>query len=195
MKEKQVSKMKKKIISFIIALTIGAASAGPVCAEDASLYNEFRTVSLSGLKKLFNDNFSSFDISRDGNSYSESQRSLIILEAYHSGFKSFDELNEKVTKAAEELAYKESNPNLLGLKGMANVNLAFESPAQTDPANVFAIDGKEFIVLDEASDKNGEPMLFVMAKDYYGTVAVDPDNQGRWDDSNSFTFIPPIQIV
>ena len=177
--------MKKRIISLFIALAIAAASAEPIFADNTSLYNQFKNSSHSEIKKLFFDNFSSFDISSDGNTYNDSARCLIILDAYYSGFDSFDELNQNVTRSAQKLADKKANPTRIGLKAHANVNLTFDPPTDTAEEDVFMIGDAEFIVLDEGTDDNGEPMFFVMAKGYYGTVAVDPDNQGRWDDSNA----------
>ena len=176
--------MKKKIISFVCAVVMIIVSAEPIfAAGQETLYTQFKNASLTELRDLFINNFSSFDISEDGNSYNDSQKSLIILEARQSDFNSFEELNQNTTKAAQTLINKKSNPALIGLSGYSNVNLTFESPAQTDSKDVFKIDNMEFIVLDSVPGDDGEQEFFVMAKDYYGTVALDPENLGRWDDS------------
>ena len=174
--------MKKKIISILCALVMTIASAEPIFASDA-LYTQFKNASISGIKKLFTDNISSFGI--DASKYNESQKSLIILKAWQDGFSSFSELNQNVINAAQDLTTKENNPTLMKLSGYSKVELDFTSPSKTDSANVFKFGDKEFIVLDKAVDDDGEDMFFVMAKDYYGTVAADADNFGRWDDNNS----------
>ncbi len=175
--------MKKKIILLLCAFAMTFTLSETIFADVNTLYSEFKNADITSLRSIFVNNFNSFDISQDGNSYNDSQRSLIILEAWQKEFESFDELNRNVTEAAEKLAEKQSNPSLLNLKGYSNATMNFTAPNETDSKNVFKVDDKEFIVLDKVTDSNGEVMFFVMAKDYYGTIAIDPDNLGRWDDS------------
>lgn len=175
--------MKKKIMSFVCALVMIIAAAEPAFAADSeTLYTQFKNASLTELRNCFIDNFGSFDVSHDGNTYTDSQKSLIILDAWQRGFDSFEELNSNTTRAAQSLADKKNNPTLVGLSGYSNVNLSFDPPEKTSPKDVFKIGNAEFIVLDSVPGEDGEQQFFVMAKDYYGTVALDPDNLGRWDD-------------
>lgn len=176
--------MKKRIISLLSALIMLVSTAVPVFAYTSVIYSDFKNAKHSELRSLFMSNFAEFDISKDGNTYDDATKSLIILEASQRDFKSFEELNRVITEVATEIAQKRANPPLLGLSGMSNVNLSFDSPKETDAADVFKIGGKEFIVLDKVTE-NGEDMFFVMAKDYYGAFAVDPENLGRWTDNNS----------
>lgn len=176
--------MRKRIISLLSALIMTVSMAAPAFAYTSVIYSDLKNAPLNELRSLFASNFSEFDISQDGRTYDDSTKSLIILEARQRGFSNFEELNQVITQVADEIFAKRANPSLLGLSGMSNVNLSFVSPAETDSANVFEIGDKEFIVLDKVTE-NGEDMFFVMAKDYYGTVAADPDNLGRWADNNS----------
>jgi len=82
--------MKKKIISILCALVMTFSIAEPIFANN-DLYSKFKSTEITGLRDLFVGNFSSFDISKDGNSYNDSQKSLIILRAWQNGFDSFDE--------------------------------------------------------------------------------------------------------
>jgi len=181
--------MKKKIISILCALVMTFSIAEPIFANN-DLYSKFKSTEITGLRDLFVGNFSSFDISKDGNSYNDSQKSLIILRAWQNGFDSFDELNQNVTNAAQKLRDMESNPKYLK-KDEAGYKDGYESGTKvdftpqrvTDSKNVFRFEDKEFIILDKTTNADGEEVFFVMAKDYYGTVASDPENIGRWDDT------------
>lgn len=187
--------MKKRIISILCALVMSVSMAEPIFAADTNdLYTQFKNTEINKLRKLFTDNFSSFDIG-SSTGYTESQKSLIILDAWHKGFDSFEELNENVSLSAQKLADTKaliesgSAKKDLGKKSAVTVDAS--SVSETDPADMFKVGGQEFILL-ETEEKAGETIFFVMAKDFYGTPDVDPKREGKWTDEivDGKTFLP-----
>lgn len=181
--------MKKKIISILCAFMMFAAPMKPIFAADNSaLYLEFKEVVRKNLDAKFTAKYNEFSISSDGNTYNVAEKSMIILEAWNKGFSSFSELDQNVTAAAAKLRNKKANPKapdstMTGYETGYNSTKPFTSPTDTNPDDVFAIGGKEFIYLD-CEEVDGEKMFFVMAKDYYGTnVAYHGDSLAEWNDT------------
>lgn len=192
--------MKKKIISVLCTAAMSLAMVEPIFAAD-TLYTEFKNTALSGLRALFLENFSSFDI---GNDYSDSKKSLIILEAWQNGLKdsdSFDGVKAKVNEAADKLdnalTELESTPNTLaGVTIGAGVLANSADIGTTDPNNTFKIGDQEFILI-KTEGQGDDKLFYVMAKDLYGTGYIDAQQKGRWSDelSNTIPYVLTNQMA
>lgn len=183
--------MKKKIIAFLCAMVMLVAASVPVFAND-TLYGNFKNASISEIRDLFFNNYGEFTISTNGITYSNTDKVMIILDAWQKDFNSFAELDENVTASAAKLATEKAkaadSANRIGLTAKSSVMVDASKISQTSPDNVFKFGGKEFILLDTVVE-NGEKMYFVMGKDIYGAPAVDPNRLGRWTDTVT-TLLP-----
>ena len=154
--------------------------------EGDGLFYEFKAASISELRSLFFEKHAEFSFWEEGQ-YTDSELCVIILDAWQKGFGSFEELDQNVSAAADRLKAMKTAPELLGLsKQNRDVNLGAKE--KTDGADVFQIDGREFIVLDCQKDKSGKTNFFVMTKDVYGQQRIDSkgtwskDTYSKWDD-------------
>ena len=203
-------RMNKRIISLLCAMVMLLSSAPGALADD-SLYNLFKNASRSELRDLFagsppdvtadrvEGHFTEFSIydAQEPDKYSYAQKCMIILEAWNMGFNSFEKLDANVTAAAQKLAdSKAKAANKLGLAGIKTGTFNAAGISITDPANIFKLDGKEFILLDSETE-DGEKKFFVMARDSYGSTDLDPERLGRWSDEfpASKKFLLPYRLT
>ena len=178
-----------------------SAAIGPIESADSLFVGTFTPAQL---RAKFTERFTNFALSEEDDEYTLGQQSLMILkvcqEIFGQGFSGtvtlsasdYPALVTKIEAAAAELNTQIINTNPENLStdlsnkytsGYSSTT-TIDAPVQTSPDHIFKIGGKEFIFLKSLEDG----MVYVVAKDSYGTSTVDSGNKARWDDSNSQTL-------
>lgn len=177
-----------------------SAAIGPIEPADSLFVGTFTPAQL---RAKFTERFTNFALSEE-TEYTLGQQSLMILkvcqEIFGQGFSGtvtlsasdYSGLVTKIEAAADELNTQIENTKPENLStdlsnrytsGYSSTT-TIDAPVQTSPDHIFKIGGKEFIFLKSLEDG----MVYVVAKDSYGTTTVDSGNKARWDDSNSQTL-------
>ena len=171
-------------------------AVGPIESADSMFVGTFNPAQL---RTVFTERFTNFAISEKDEEYTLGQQSLMILkvcqEIFGQGFSGtvtlsasdYPGLVTKIEAAANELDIQIGNSKPENLStDLSNKytsgyssTIKIDAPVQTSPDHIFKIGGKEFIFLKSLEDG----MVYVVAKDSYGSAQVDGDNLGRWDDS------------